>query len=300
LGALLARNFQRRIEYYQVLLKWLLLVIISLGICSLDSAAQQATDPPQSETQGAQGADTSTAAQPQVAAPDPVAPATQPFASPSASNAKVNPKSNSQSQTGTSRDRLFFTLPNFLTVEDAGQVQPLTAGQKYNLTAQGAFDYFQFFWSAAVAGVSQAENREPGYGQGAEGYAKRYASHVADATIENFATQAVVPSLLHQDPRYFQLGKGSFWQRSGYAVSRICITRTDSGHKQFNYSEIFGSAAASAISTYSYYPRTDRNLANMLSLWGSSMAYDALNLVMREFWPDLRRKLRRSKTAQRP
>jgi len=191
-------------------------------------------------------------------------------------------------------------MPNFLTVEDPSQAKPLTAKNKFNLTARSSFDYFPFFWSAAVAGVSQAENREPGYGQGAVGYAKRYGSHFADTTIENFTTGAIFPSLLHQDPRYFQMGKGSFWRRSGYAVSRTFVTRSDSGHRQVNYSEILGSATASTISTYSYYPRGDRNLSNVLSLWGSQMTYDTLGFLMKEFWPDLRRKLRRAKTAQSP
>jgi hypothetical protein len=270
-------------------------MIISLGVYALDSAAQQGTDASRSETH-AGDADASTAAQRQVASPVP-GPAVKPFASP----ANVNPNSTNQKQTGKqSKDRLFFTLPNFLTVEDAGQAQPLTTRDKFYLTTWSSFDYVQFLWYAAVAGVSQAENREPGYGQGAEGYGKRYGAHIADGTIENFTTQAVLPSLLRQDPRYFQLGKGSFWRRSSYAASRIFVTRTDSGGKQVNYSEILGSAVASAISTYSYYPRTDRNVSNMLSLWGSAMAYDTLAFVMKEFWPDLRRKLRRSKAAHSP
>jgi hypothetical protein len=109
-----------------------------------------------------------------------------------------------------------------------------------------------------------------------------------------------LPSLLHQDPRYFQLGKGNFFRRTGYAMNRIWVTRSDSGHKQVNYAEIVGSGMASAISTYSYYPRTDRNVGNVMSLWGSQIAYDTLAFVMREFWPDIRRKLRPSKAAHNP
>jgi hypothetical protein len=268
----------------------------------MNSRAQQSADPPpdppQSVADTGQSADRSTAGQPQVA-PSAGAATSQPFASPGAGNTNVNQSSQRPSGT-TSKDRLFFTLPNFLTVEAASHVQPLTTRQKFHLTARASFDYGQYLWSAAVAGVSQAENREPGYGQGAEGYGKRYGAHLADATIENFMTEAVLPSMLHQDPRYFQLGKGSFLRRTGYAASRIFITRTDSGRKQVNYSEIFGSAGAAAISTYSYYPSTDRNWANVLSLWGSSMAYDGLAFVVREFWPDIRRKLLHSKPSPSP
>ena len=199
-----------------------------------------------------------------------------------------------QQQTGTSNDRLFYTLPNFLTVETKN-VPPLTAGQKFKVVTRGSFDYIQIPWYAFLAGVSQATNSEAGYGQGAEGYGKRFAAYFADGTIENYMTGAVLPSLLHQDPRYFQLGTGGFWHRTGYAMSRIVVTHTDSGHPQFNYSEVVGSAMSAAISTYSYHPHEDRNLGNTASVWGSQIGYDTLTLVVKEFWPDIRRKLQKKK-----
>ncbi len=169
----------------------------------------------------------------------------------------------------------------------------------------------QFAWYGFLSAISQAEDSEPGYGQGWDGYAKRYGSAFADGTIENFMTGAVFPSLLHQDPRFFQSGKGSFAHRSGYAVSRIFVTRRDSGKSQFNYSEILGSALAATISTNSYHPRafittrfdpstntvvyvhneSDRTLSNTLSVWGSQVGYDTITIVVKEFWPDIHRKL---------
>ena len=224
----------------------------------------------------------------------------------------VNTEKNPQDKNaGTSNDRLFFALPNFLTLQNAGHVPPLTTAQKYKVVARGSFDYVQYFWYGFLAGLSQAENSEPGYGQGAEGYGKRYASAFADGTIENFMTGAVFPSLLHQDPRFFQLGHGGFTHRSEYAVSRIFITRTDSGHSQFNYSEVVGSALSAAISTNSYHPRayittrydpatgmltyihhdSDRTLSNTLSVWGTQVGYDTITIVVKEFWPDIHRML---------
>jgi hypothetical protein len=198
----------------------------------------------------------------------------------------------------TSKDRLFWTLPNFLTLERAGEVPPMTASQKFKVTVRSAFDPVEFFWFGALAGISQWENSEPGFGQGAEGYGKRYGAYFADGTIENFMTAAILPSILHQDPRYFQMGKGGFWHRAGYAVSRIFVTRTDSGGSQFNFSEILGSAMSAGISTYSYHPRGDRNIPNTLSVWGTQVGYDTLTLVVKEFWPDIRRKFRGSHAAQ--
>src|SRR5579862_4014652 len=173
-----------------------------------------------------------------------------------------------EKQSGTSNDRLFYALPNFLTVETKN-LPPLTTGQKFKVVARGSFDYIQIPWYAFLAGISQAENSEPGYGQGAEGYGKRFGAYFADGTIENFMTGAILPSVFKQDPRYYQSGKGGFVHRSGYAVSRIFVTRGDSGRSEFNVSEILGSAMSAAISTYSYHPSGDRTLSNTASVWGT-------------------------------
>lgn len=228
-----------------------------------------------------------------------------------AQNPPAQGKNGGTSTGGTSNDRLFFALPNFLTLENAGHVPPLTSQQKFKAVARGAFDKIQFVWYGFLSGLSQAENSEPGYGQGAEGYAKRYGAAFGDGTIENFMTGAVFPSLLHQDPRFFQSENGGVARRTEYAVSRIFVTRSDSGRSQFNYSEIVGSALSAAISTNTYHPRafittrydpatnmltyvhnaSDRTLPNTLSVWGSQVGYDTLTIVVKEFWPDVHRKL---------
>jgi hypothetical protein len=190
---------------------------------------------------------------------------------------------------GTSKDRLFYTLPNFLTVQNAGNVPPMTVGQKFKAEVRSSFDPVQIAWYGFLAGLSQAENSEPGYGQGAQGYGKRYGAAAADGTIENFMVAAVFPSMLHQDPRFFQSGKGGFWHRTLYAWSRIVVTRGDNGSSQVNYSEIFGSALAAGISTYSYHPRADKTLDNTLKVWGTQVGWDSLTYVIKEFWPDIRR-----------
>jgi hypothetical protein len=165
---------------------------------------------------------------------------------------------------------------------------------------QSSFDYVKFFWYGALAGIGQAANSQSGYGQGAAGYGKRYGAAFTDGTIEDYMTSAILPSLLHQDPRYFQLGKGGFWHRTGYAMSRIVITRGDSGHNQFNFSEVIGSGASASIGTYCYYPRTDRSASNVMSVWGTQLGIDTFVTVLKEFWPDIRRKLHGSKTTVMP
>lgn len=260
------------------------------------SAAQQTT-PPSSP-------DSSTQAPPQTPAQGQASPSAQ---QPSGNKDKKGSDTNGQSKnSGTSNDRLFYTLPNFLSIENTAQVPPLTTKLKYAVVARGTFDYVQYPWWAFLAALSQAEGSEPGFGQGWEAYGKRFGTAIADGTIENFMTGAVLPSLLHQDPRFFQSSEGGFGRRSFYAVSRIFVTRTDSGRSQFNYSEIVGSAISAAISTYSYHPRStyistpsnphmfvpsDRTLINTANVWGSQVGYDTITIVVKEFWPDIHRKM---------
>jgi hypothetical protein len=243
------------------------------------------------------------AQQPQPQPTDP-APSQAPTTDPKSNPDKKSPEGETNKNTdgtskdpagnenATSKDRLFFALPNFLTLENAKQVPPLTAGQKFKVVARSSFDYVQYPWYGFLAGVSQAENSEPGYGQGAQGYGKRFGAAMADGTIENFMTSAAFPSLFHQDPRFYQSGHGGFWHRSWYAFSRIFMTRGDSGKTQVNYSEIFGSAFSAGVSTYSYHPHEDKTLGNTAKVWGTQVGYDSLTYVIKEFWPDIRRKLR--------
>lgn len=273
-----------------------LLILTAAAFC----AAQSAPEPK-----------TSDASQSPATGVSQTPPPTPPPAQPSAGQptqpdrSQGNDKANTQ-DTGTSKDRLFFALPNFLSVENAGKIQPLTVGQKFKVVAQGSFDPIQIVWYGALSGISQGVDSEPGFGQGAKGYGKRFGAYAADGTIENFFTGAILPSMLHQDPRFFPTTQGSFFHRTGYAVSRIVVTRSDSGHHEFNYSEVFGSAIASAISTYSYHPHpgyhpgpnvpyvaSDRTLKNTASVWATQVGYDTITIVVKEFWPDIRRKLKK-------
>ncbi|MGB8065179.1 MAG: hypothetical protein WCF26_25055 [Candidatus Sulfotelmatobacter sp.] len=267
---------------------------------SLLSAGQQNATPPAN-------ADSSTQAQPQDSTAGKTTPSAQTPASQDKNKDQTSAQPSGQGKVaGTSNDRLFYTLPNFLTLQGAGQLPPLSAKDKFKVVALGTFDYVEYPWWGLLAAVSQADDSEPGYGQGWVGYAKRYGTTMGDSTVENFMVGAVFPSILHEDPRYYQSGRGGFFTRSGYAVSRIVVTRSDSGRPQFNYSEIFGSAVAAGISTYSYHPRStymstptnphlfvpsDRTLSNSASVWGTQVGLDTFTIMVKEFWPDIHRKL---------
>ena len=202
-----------------------------------------------------------------------------------------------QEQKSPKNDRLLFALPNYLTVENSKQLPPLTTGRKFKLVALGAFDPAQYPYVGVLALINQAENDDPSYGHGFAGYAKRYGAAFADTAIENFMVGAVFPSLLHQDPRYYQSGKGGFFHRAGYAALRVFITRSDSGKKQFNYSELAGSALAAALSN-TYHPPQDRTALNSANIWLTQIWGDALSYELKEFWPDIRRKLHKKQLAQ--
>src|ERR1700690_3565373 len=266
------------------------LAIALLSMAPSSYARPQAEPPPAGQPQSQQQ---TPAQQPQSTAPN-AAPSSGQAPSAQQPTDPNNPASQTASDAG-SKDRLFFALPNFLSLENSAHVPPMTAAQKYKVAVRSSFDYVQIPWYMALAGISQAQNSEPGYGQGAEGYAKRFGSAAADGIIENFMVQAVLPSLLHQDPRFFQESAGGFWHRTGYAVSRIFVTRSDSGHHEFNFSEVLGSAAAASISTYSYHPSADRTLSNTASGGGTQVGYDTITIVVKDFWPDIRRKLSKNK-----
>jgi hypothetical protein len=187
-------------------------------------------------------------------------------------------------------DRMFYVMPNFLTVENEARVKPLTWKGKFAITADGAFDPYEFAISGVLAGVRQAENAYPGFGQGFVGYAKRYGTAMADQVDGNMMVGAVFPSILHTDPRYFEMGKGPFFRRFTYAISRIFITRKDSGGNTFNFSEPVGNGVAIGISNL-YYPAADRSVSSNLSGWGLQMGIDAFGNELKEFWPDIHRRI---------
>ncbi|HEY4741612.1 MAG TPA: hypothetical protein VIH76_13535 [Candidatus Acidoferrales bacterium] len=209
-----------------------------------------------------------------------------------------NKNSNSPNlQNGTSDDRLFWTLPNYLTIESEGKVPPLTPGQEFRVVTRESLDISVIPYVAFVAALSQADKNDKSYGQGWGAYGKRVASAFGDSTIENYMTGAIFPSLLREDPRYYQMGKGGFWHRAEYSASRIVVTRTNDGQNTFNYSEIVGAAAAAGVGNI-YHANSDRTVSNTLSVWGQQLAWDTFTIEMKEFWPDIRRSISKHKNKE--
>jgi len=185
--------------------------------------------------------------------------------------------------------RAYGILPNYRTVNGTDGVEPLSVKRKFWIAAKDSFDYPIYFISAGFAGISQIENSNPSFGQGLKGYAMRYAAGYGDQMIGNMMTEGVFPSLLHEDMRYFRRGTGGKLSRTYYALTRILVTRTDAGGTRFNFSEVVGNSVATAISN-TYNPDT-RNTEENLEKLGLQLGTDAISNVLKEFWPDVKRKL---------
>lgn len=201
----------------------------------------------------------------------------------------------------TSNDRILGVIPNFLTVEDPRQtVAPLTVKQKFALFAKETFDPYTVAASAAGAALSQIDNDDPKYGHGAGPYAQRFGAAVADVTTQNFFSDAVLASLLHEDPRYFRRGpEFGVWYRVGYALSRVVVTRTDAGKQRFNFSGIFGMSMGIALSN-AYYPDSSVNGEEVATRFGTSLIATALGNLLPEFWPDVHQKFFHRKPRAAP
>jgi hypothetical protein len=211
--------------------------------------------------------------------------ATPPPASPPA----ASPEQLQPGQTQAPPDkRVFGVLPNYRTANETAVYTPITVKQKFTIGAKDSFDYPLVLLAAALAGVGQLTNQHPQFGQGLAGFGRRLGTGYADQAIGNMMTEAIYPSLLHEDPRYFRRGYGSIGSRTWYALTRVMVTRTDSGGRRFNFSEWVGNATGVAISN-AYYPDDHSVGANVGKLC-EQVGTDAISQVLKEFWPDVKRK----------
>ena len=199
--------------------------------------------------------------------------------------------------------RIFGVLPNFLTVSDPQQpTEPLSFKQKFALFARQTYDPATIASAAAGAGLSQAHNGDPKYGQGAGPYGERFGAAMADISSQNFFGGVLLAQAFHEDPRYFRRGpQYSAWNRLGYSLSRVVIVRTDAGKDRFNYSGILGMSMGIALSN-AYYPDSSVNGTEVASRFATSLMASALYNILPEFWPDIRQKFlhRKAKPKQSP
>jgi hypothetical protein len=196
-------------------------------------------------------------------------------------------------QTQPENTRIFGIIPNYRTFPTLTNYKPLTPKEKFKIAFDDSFDRGTFVLAAAFAGEAQLSKSDPSFGQGIEGYSHYFVTGYADLAIGDFMTEGIYPTLLHQDPRYFRRGDGSGWARLAYAMGQIFWTHKDAGGTQFNFSEIVGNSTAVAIST-AYYPE-GRDWSSAASKLGMQIGVDMAGNILKEFWPDLRRKFSRDR-----
>ncbi|HET6219536.1 MAG TPA: hypothetical protein VFE27_21105 [Acidobacteriaceae bacterium] len=187
---------------------------------------------------------------------------------------------------GRQTKRILFVVPNFRAVSADEHLPPQTVKEKFKTAMLDSVDYSSFIFVAGQAGVAQWTNSYPYFGQGARGYGRYYWHTLADEINENTWVEFIVPTLLHQDTRYYTLGKGEFGKRIGYAFTRVVITRTDSGHRAINYSEILGAGAFSGVANL-YYPSQERTFTKTYQRWITNLCIDGGVFVFKEVWPDI-------------
>lgn len=190
--------------------------------------------------------------------------------------------------------RAYGVLPNYRTAELDTPFQSITTKQKFTIAKKDTLDGPSYVLAAFFSSISQLNNTNPSFGQGMEGFGKRYVTSVADQDMGNFMTEAILPSLLHQDPRYFRKGRGSVMGRIAYAASRSAVARNDAGKWTFNASEFLGNGIVASIGN-AYYP-DEVGFGSTMQRMFTQIGTDTLSQVLKEFWPDIKRKLQRHKS----
>jgi hypothetical protein len=195
-----------------------------------------------------------------------------------------------EDQRASQTKRILGIVPNFRAVSTDVKLPPQSAKDKFITATEDSFDYSSIFIPAILAGYSMARDTTPEFHQGAAGYGRYFWHAAVDQTSENNMVEFVVPAITHEDTRFYTLGRGGFFKRAGYAMSRVAITRSDSGNAVFNMGEVIGSGASAGLSSL-YYPSRERSLGNTGSEWGLDIGIDAASFVFKEFWPDINRRL---------
>jgi hypothetical protein len=187
--------------------------------------------------------------------------------------------------------RMFGMIPDFENTNDTPDNRhPLTVRQKYILSLHQSFDVSAHIGNAFQAGLQQWANGQPHFGEGWGAYGERFAAAEADQVTSSILIYGTLPSILHEDPRYFRQGRGSMLSRVWYAVNRTLVTRTDSGTSRFNNSEVFGQLISCGVST-SYYPPQDRTVSRVFANWGVNLGGNSAYNVLSEYYPDVVRSL---------
>jgi hypothetical protein len=234
------------------------------GPASLNpQSLQQNSQPDQSQTPGSAG---------------------NPQSSPPKPGDQSTPAANQQPQ------RILGIMPNFRAVSAGSIPPPPTAKQSFIIATRNTFDYSSFFFVGVTSLMAEGRNTHAQLGKGLPGFGRYYWRGFVDKADGNYLVIFALPTLFHQDERYFSMGKGGFWKRLTYSASRVVITPNYEGHSSFNASEVLGRGIAQGVSL-AYYPSQSRTFGQFASKYGYALLRDAMTNSFREFWPDLSRRI---------
>jgi hypothetical protein len=222
------------------------------------------------------------------AAPAPAASAI-PAVPESAQPVEAEPDATAEPAPTAEDKRIFGVLPNYRTAENSQPFSPITAKQKLTIATKDTIDGPSYVLAGLFSGLYQLENQNPSFGQGVKGYAHRYVTAIADQDIGNYMTEGFMPVLLKEDPRFFRRGTGRFWGRVIRAASGVVISKTDKGTTTFNFSEFLGNGITASIGN-AYYPNEVGFTPTMARMF-TQIGTDAFSNVLKEFWPDFKRKV---------
>jgi len=192
-------------------------------------------------------------------------------------------------QPGTVDKRLFGVIPNYRADQLQGVYKPISTREKFLIARGDSFDWPNYFLLVGYALQSQIASNGFKHNGGIESFGEFYARGMADQVIGSYFTEAILPSLLHEDPRFFRLGIGSVWRRAYYAATRVFVTRLDNGGSSFNVSEVVGNMGVVAVTTF-YYPNS-QSASEAVERYGMALGNDAISNLLTEFWPDIKRRI---------
>ncbi len=245
-----------------------------------DAPQPQSSTPPQSQP------DASSSAQPQK--PDATSPSTQ-AQQPDASSS-TQPRQPAQSAPvhtpPPQPKRILGMMPNYRAVSAGVIPPPPTAREAFGIATENSFDYSAFVFVGITSLLAEGDEAHPELGQGIRGFWRYSWRGFLDKTDGNYWVDWAMPTVLHEDERYFAKGEGGIWNRGIYSASRVLITPNYHGKNTFNTAEIVGRGASEAISL-TYYPSQDQNVASFMQKYAYAVGRDALTNVFREFWPDV-------------
>jgi hypothetical protein len=264
--------------------------LVAASVFSVLSSAQQTTPTSNPDASGQDHAQTSAPAQPSPPAQQPAQAGPAEAQEQASSPPQSKPDTANQNVPASKQQpkRILGVMPNFRAVSAGAIPPPPTPKQAFVIATKNSFDYSSFIFVGITSLLAESSNAHPKLGKGLPGYGRYYWRGYLDKTDGNYLVIFALPSVLHEDERYYAKGEGNgnFFGRGIYAATRILITPDYHGHNTFNASEIFGRAMAQGISI-SYYPKSDRTVGALAVKFGWAMGRDALTNVFREYWPDI-------------